>query len=104
MIEKPKHNRRVPKQGQRNKFSKSIRHSVHERENGACQNCGGRGSEVHHVVPRSRGGRGVITNALLLCDTCHRLIHKENALMDFWIDNYADRYGANFWHDEYDKG
>jgi len=104
MIEKPNHNRRVPKQEQRNKFSKSIRHKVYERENGSCQNCGGRGSEVHHVVPRSRGGRGVISNALLLCDNCHRLIHKENELMDFWISNYTDRYGVNFWHDEYDKG
>jgi 5-methylcytosine-specific restriction endonuclease McrA len=102
MVPKPNHNRRVPKRGDRSKFSKQTRHQVYERENGLCQNCGGRGSEVHHVFPRSRSGRNVITNALLLCDTCHRLIHKENALMDFWIDKYTDIYGEKFWHDEYD--
>lgn len=32
--------------------------------------------EVHHRVPRSRGGSNHVDNLLTLCSACHRLIHE----------------------------
>ncbi len=31
--------------------------------------------EAHHVLPRSRGGRDTLANALLLCSAHHALVH-----------------------------
>lgn len=102
-VPKPEHNRRVPKRGKRNNFPKSVRKQAYERDNGRCQICNGKGEEIHHCQPRGRQGRGVLTNALTLCSNCHRRIHADNELMDYWIDVYTDRYGAFFWEDEHDR-
>jgi len=32
--------------------------------------------EVHHIVPRSRGGTNDESNLITLCSSCHRLIHE----------------------------
>lgn len=101
-VPKPQHKRRVPKQSSRNTFPKSVRKAIYERDNGKCQVCGGIGTEIHHVMFRSRGGRGVETNGLTLCHTCHSKIHQDNELAEYWINVFADRYGPNFFRDEYD--
>src|SRR5690606_19113769 len=101
-VPKPQHKRRVPKQSNRNAFPKSVRKAIYERDNGKCQICGGIGTEIHHCVPRGRQGRGVYTNGLLLCSPCHRRIHADNELLEYWINVFADRYGPNFFRDEYD--
>lgn len=52
-----------------------------KRERGyKCQHCGwksqdGRGLNVHHIVPRSRGGSDEPSNLAVLCKDCHSLIH-----------------------------
>lgn len=101
-VPKPQHNRRAPKQSSRNNFNKSVRDAVYERDNGLCQMCMSKGTEIHHVVFKSRGGRGVATNGLTLCQHCHRKVHMNAELTDYWIEVYADRYGPGFWKDEYD--
>lgn len=101
-VPKPSHGRRIPKRGDRGKFSKDVREQAYERDNGQCQICGGRAEELHHTMFKSRGGRGVLNNSLSLCHDCHRQIHQDNSLADYWIDVYADRYGSGFWKDEYD--
>lgn len=101
-VPKPEHNRRVPKRSARNNFSKSVRQAVYERDNGICQMCKGKGTEIHHVFFKSRGGRGVITNGLTLCQPCHRKVHMSGELTDYWIDVFVDRYGPRFYKDDYD--
>lgn len=67
-----------------------------------CQMCGGRATQIHHVMPRSRQGRGVYTNAMAVCNDCHSRIHKDNDLLDYWINLYAERYGPDFYKDRWD--
>ena len=53
-------------------ISKRIRERIVERDNGRCVLCwSGYGVQIAHVVPRSRGGRGIETNLVLLCAICH---------------------------------
>ena len=42
-----------------------------------CQCCGKRGCrlEVHHLIPRSRGGSDKLANLITLCADCHHLAH-----------------------------
>lgn len=48
--------------------------------NGKCQRCGKKlemdNYHVHHKIPWSEGGRTTLENALLLCERCHRDLHK----------------------------
>lgn len=36
-----------------------------------CQDCGGYATEVHHIVPRARGGSDEPGNLVALCGPCH---------------------------------
>lgn len=101
-VPKPNHNRRVPKRSNRNNFTKSVRQAVYDRDNGICQMCMGKGTEIHHVFFKSRGGRGVATNGLTLCQSCHRKVHNSGELTDYWINVYTDRYGTDFYLDQHD--
>ena len=53
---------------------------VRNRDNYVCQLCkkkvGKLPNEVHHIVWRSRGGSNSPDNLLLLCNPCHKKIHK----------------------------
>ena len=44
--------------------------------------CDGPGAELfgHHFLPRSQGGKNKIGNCLMLCRSCHRLVHDNPAL------------------------
>jgi hypothetical protein len=56
---------------------KSLERQVRERDR-ECVCCGSDltvGSEIHHVIPWSRGGRTDLDNLVLVCRRCHRLIH-----------------------------
>ncbi|MGG4267412.1 HNH endonuclease [Peribacillus simplex] len=101
-VPKPSHNRRVKKKGERGKFSKMIRDEVKVRYNNQCAVCYQRGHHIHHVMPKSRGGRNVFTNALLLCNTCHKEVHAENKLLKYWIRTFKEMYGKHFYHDRDD--
>lgn len=103
-IPKPVHRRRVPKRGERGKFDAKTRQKIWERDNGLCQMCFSPGTEIHHVKFRSQGGRGVFTNGLTLCQSCHRKVHDDRELAEYWISVFVDRYGADFYKDEYDVG
>lgn len=102
MFPKPNHKRRVPKRSKRGEFSKEIRKKIFEDENHCCQMCGGKATQIHHVMPRGRSGRGVITNGMAICNGCHTLIHKDNDLLDHWIEVYTIAFGPDFYKDEWD--
>jgi predicted restriction endonuclease len=81
---KAEYKRKVPKRGDRSKFTGLVRQQVKEHFNHTCQMCGGHGYHVHHVEPRGSGkGRGVFTNALLLCASCHKKIHADDKLLRY---------------------
>lgn len=100
---KPNHNRRVKKRGDRSKFSKMVRDAVKEHFEDACQMCFGKGIHIHHVQPKGSGiGRGVFTNALLLCNKCHRQVHDDDKLLRHWKEVYRKKYGPLYFMDEED--
>jgi len=101
-VPKPVHRRRVPKQAKRNEFSKKVRDQIIERDQGKCRNCGGIGTEIHHVVFRSQGGRGVFTNGLLVCHHCHRRIHDHKILANKWKFLFEQEYGPDYYKDKWD--
>jgi HNH endonuclease len=91
--------RKAPKRGDRSKFSKMVRDQVKEFFNNQCAECYRRACHVHHVMPRSRGGRNVFTNALLLCNDCHKEVHADNEKLKGWIEEYKGRFGKFFYMD-----
>jgi 5-methylcytosine-specific restriction endonuclease McrA len=101
-VPKPKHKRKIPKQAERNKFTEYVRDQVKEHFENTCQMCYGKGLHIHHVYPRGRGGRNVFTNALLLCNECHKEIHANEDLLRHWIELYKEKHGEGFWKDEHD--
>ena len=64
-----------------------------------CSNCGWNEAscDIHHIVPRSKGGTDDHTNLTVLCPNCHRLAHSrkltnfvsvEEQIGDEWRDHY----------------
>ena len=43
-----------------------------------CSRCGWSEArcDVHHIVPRSKGGRNTVENGIVLCPNCHRVTHE----------------------------
>lgn len=101
-VPKPQHKRRVAKRGDRSKFSKMVRDQVKEHFNNTCQMCLGKGIHLHHVKFRSQGGRGVFSNALLVCNSCHKEIHLSNDLAKHWREVYKKKHGPTYFMDEED--
>jgi 5-methylcytosine-specific restriction endonuclease McrA len=59
----------------------SVRRAVMIRSHGICERCAGmRVAEMHHRLPRSRGGALIEDpfNIVGLCWDCHRLVHDTN--------------------------
>ena len=55
--------------------NKDIRFRVLDRDNYQCQVCDKTPSaQVHHIIPRSKGGRDELSNLITLCDKCHMLV------------------------------
>jgi 5-methylcytosine-specific restriction endonuclease McrA len=50
---------------------------IFARDDGLCQNpqCGEVGTEIHHILYRSHGGKNKTDNLILLCAKCHRGIN-----------------------------
>lgn len=101
-VPKPVRKRSKPTRKQRNNFSQKVRQEIYERDNGLCQECGRPGTEIHHCVFRSQGGRGVFTNGVLLCSDCHRKVHQLRELAEKWRNIMEERYGPDYYKDEWD--
>ena len=101
-VPKVTYKRRKPTRRKRNNFSRKVREEIYERDKGLCQECGMQGTEVHHVKFRSGGGRGVVTNGLLLCSTCHMKVHQVRKLARKWQEIYEERYGSEYYKDSWD--
>jgi hypothetical protein len=93
----------IPKQGDRGEFPTKVRKQIIDDQGGQCQICGRLTTHIHHVMPRGRGGRGVYTNGLLACDNCHIPKIHEGPFLQYYIDLFIKRFGADFYKDEWDK-
>ena len=102
-VPKPVRKRSKPTRRQRNNFSQKVRQQIYERDNGLCQECGSRGTEIHHVKFRSKGGRGVYSNGVLLCHSCHRKVHDNRELALQWQKHFESMYGKDYYKDEWDE-
>lgn len=69
----------------------NVRAEVLERALYRCQRCGegervvGR-LQLHHRLPRSRGGKHEASNLAALCRVCHRAVHAGAADAHRWIE------------------
>ena len=57
--------------------SKALRNIVAERDSYTCILCDNPYADMHHYVPRSRGGRNTPQNLVSLCRPCHMRLHRE---------------------------
>lgn len=56
---------------------KSTREKVLNRDSFTCQRCGtAEDLEIHHIVPRSKGGTNTLHNLITLCQRCHEELHR----------------------------
>lgn len=62
-----------------NALYKKTRIQCIERDNGLCVLCGGRATDVHHIVFRSQMGLSNLENLACLCRECHQQAHGVNA-------------------------
>ena len=100
-----KHHKKRKSRAERAKFPPHVVRELKRWANGRCQcGCGRPDNETHHVMPRARGGRGVITNGMRVNTVCNGRIHADEAELQHWIDMYAKLYGPDFYKDDIDKG
>jgi hypothetical protein len=79
-----------------------VRDEVKEYYDNTCQVCGGKGIHLHHVCFRSQGGRGVFSNAMLCCNSCHKEIHLDNEKAQYWKEVYKKKFGSLYFMDKED--
>lgn len=75
--------KKIKSRSRRNTYSMGIKNSwwatskpIRERDKGKCFYCGAPATEVHHIIPLSRGGTNSPFNMVLVCHRCHALHHK----------------------------
>lgn len=97
------HHNRKPSTADRAEFPAKVVQELIKEARGRCQcGCGRPDNETHHVMPRTRGGRGVKTNGMRVNSMCNQRIHANEDELQYWISVYRDRHGENFWFDEQD--
>lgn len=69
--------------------SRNLRHAIFERDSHTCVLCNAAPTDVHHVTPRSQGGRDHEHNLVSLCRMHHDLLHGQR-----WIGCELDKKEA----------
>lgn len=57
-------------------LSRQQRHRILVKQHFTCTVCGRPADEVHHKIPRSKGGLNKPDNLTAVCNECHEKIHK----------------------------
>lgn len=69
-------------------------HGIGEQDVIHCEICGKSGRidkgnfDIHHIKPRSQGGKDNIENLILLCRKCHDLAHSDPAMKEMIKQKY----------------
>lgn len=86
-----------------------IRKAVYRRDGFRCALCDStKGLQVHHAIPRSRGGNNSEYNLITLCSVCHATTHGTRLpevpeymdaaeLEQACVEYLADLYGPEWW-------
>lgn len=57
-------------------ISQKTRYGVYKRDGFQCALCGCHdGLQIHHAIPRGKGGGNTVENLITLCDKCHAQAH-----------------------------
>ncbi|MFB6472994.1 HNH endonuclease [Paenibacillus glucanolyticus] len=97
------HHKGRPSRADRAEFPASVVKELIEEAGGLCQcGCGRPDTETHHVMPRTRDGRGVKTNGMRVNGVCNQRFHANEEELQHWINVYTGRYGPYFWYDDQD--
>lgn len=100
------HHQDRPSSSDRGDFPSKVIKELIAEAGGVCQVCrAAPDTTTHHVQPRGRRsspGRGVKSNGLRCCGTCHDYIQTHEEELQRWIEIYRQKYGENFWFDELD--
>lgn len=95
------HHNSTPNRKDRAEFPAKVVKELKEEVGEFCQcGCGRIANETHHVMPRTRDGRGVKTNGMRVNTICNRRFHDNEEELQYWIKVYKKRYGDYFWYDE----
>ena len=88
----------------------NIKSYVRKRDNYTCQKCNKHIKDlqniklqVHHILPKSKGGTNVPNNLITLCEKCHKQIHeylKSNKKVQFKIKDYKEDTRLNILKDK----
>ena len=90
------------------KLSNTQRKTIYRRDGWQCAICGSsRYLQIHHCIPRGKGGSDYAQNLITLCSDCHALAHGINLVghpdlsqsdMEQSIVEYlADLYAPEWW-------
>lgn len=85
-------------------ITKEVRKKVYRRDGWRCALCDStRYIQIHHIVPRGKGGPNTVMNLITLCSDCHGLAHGidlrgfgataedvEQAMIEYISDLYAE--------------
>jgi hypothetical protein len=97
------HHESKPSRADRAEFSKEVVAELIKEVDGKCQcGCGRPDTETHHVMTRTRDGRGVKSNGMRVNGICNQRFHDNEEELQHWIEVYRKKYGDNFWFDEQD--
>lgn len=62
------------------KLTNTMRKAIYRRDGFSCALCGStRYLQIHHYIPRGKGGKNTAHNLITLCSDCHALAHGINS-------------------------
>lgn len=69
---------------------------IAEKTNCRCAKCNSQDNlHIHHIVPLSQGGDNNLSNLILLCQFCHKKVHKNMETENIYDEEkyYSENYG-----------
>lgn len=84
-------------------LSKRTITKVLTRANKGCSICGWNEStcDIHHIVPKSKGGTNENSNLIVVCPNCHRIIHTTDKYSQEFLFEHSIEKEFNNWKDFY---
>jgi putative transposon-encoded protein len=79
-------------------MNQRLRFDVLNRDYYHCKKCDGYGDNVHHIIPRSKGGSDEMNNLMTLCKKCHMKIHGMSTykiISDTQVECVVKRFGGS---------
>lgn len=86
-------------------YSKRTVANILKRAHVGCSICGWNESscDIHHIIPRSNGGKDEMSNLIIVCPNCHRICHTTQKYSKEYLQKLSmDKVFSN-WKDFYHK-